>query len=70
VLNPRPLKNTTPGISTWLFLDVMKKDSLTYMIQLFVLVILVALAAILGCWDWWSSSLFSELNKKDRTTPD
>jgi RND superfamily putative drug exporter len=35
----------TLGIATWLFLDVMKKDSIIYMIPLFVFVILVALGA-------------------------
>jgi RND superfamily putative drug exporter len=35
----------TLGIATWLFLDVMKKDSLIYMIPLFVFVVLVALGA-------------------------
>ena len=36
---------STLGIATWLFLDVMKKDSIIYMIPLFVFVILVALGA-------------------------
>ena len=35
----------TLGIATWLFLDVMKKDSIIYMIPLFVFVILIALGA-------------------------
>ena len=35
----------TLGIATWLFLDVMKNDSIIYMIPLFVFVILVALGA-------------------------
>jgi len=35
----------TLGIAIWLFLDVMKKDSIIYMIPLFVFVILVALGA-------------------------
>ncbi len=36
---------TTLGITTWLFLDVMKEGSLIYMIPLFIFVILVALGA-------------------------
>jgi RND superfamily putative drug exporter len=36
---------STLGIATWLFLDVMKKGSIIYMIPLFVFVILVALGA-------------------------
>ncbi len=35
----------TLGIATWLFIDVMKKDSIIYMIPLFVFVILIALGA-------------------------
>ena len=36
---------TTLGITTWLFIDVMKQGSLIYMIPLFIFVILVALGA-------------------------
>ena len=36
---------TTLGITTWLFLDVMKQNSMIYMIPLFIFVILVALGA-------------------------
>jgi RND superfamily putative drug exporter len=36
---------TTLGIATWLFLDVMKQDSMIYMIPLFIFVILIALGA-------------------------
>jgi len=36
---------TTLGIATWLFLDVMKQNSIVYMIPLFIFVILVALGA-------------------------
>lgn len=36
---------TTLGIATWLFLDVMKQNSMIYMIPLFIFVILVALGA-------------------------
>ena len=36
---------TTLGITTWLFLDVMKQGSMIYMIPLFIFVILVALGA-------------------------
>ena len=36
---------TTLGITTWLFLDVLKHDSMIYMIPLFIFVILVALGA-------------------------
>ncbi len=36
---------TTLGIATWLFLDVMKQNSIIYMIPLFIFVILVALGA-------------------------
>jgi RND superfamily putative drug exporter len=36
---------TTLGITTWLFLDLMKQGSLIYMIPLFIFVILVALGA-------------------------
>ena len=36
---------TTLGIATWLFLDIMKQNSIIYMIPLFIFVILVALGA-------------------------
>jgi len=36
---------TTLGITTWLFLDVLKQGSMIYMIPLFIFVILVALGA-------------------------
>ena len=36
---------TTLGIATWLFMDVMKQNSMIYMIPLFIFVILVALGA-------------------------
>jgi uncharacterized membrane protein YdfJ with MMPL/SSD domain len=36
---------TTLGITTWLFLDVLKHNSMIYMIPLFIFVILVALGA-------------------------
>lgn len=36
---------TTLGITTWLFLDILKEGSLIYMIPLFIFVILVALGA-------------------------
>lgn len=35
----------TLGIATWLFMDIMKKGSIVYMIPLFVFVVLVALGA-------------------------
>lgn len=36
---------TTLGIATWLFLDVMKQNSMIYMVPLFIFIILVALGA-------------------------
>jgi len=36
---------TTLGISTWLFLDIMKQNSMSYIISLLIFVILVALGA-------------------------
>ena len=36
---------TTMGIATWLFLDVMKQNSIIYIIPLLIFVVLVALGA-------------------------
>lgn len=54
---------TTMGLTTWIFLDLMKEGSLIYMIPLFIFVILVALGADYNIF------LMSRIREESHTRP-